>query len=194
LVESNKKKINKLKRFLSNPFTVVLDGGNIIFSQDRNITIKNYKLLLKFMRVARIKFGNPLLIIHNRHLNPHKKSKKIKEQIERINSEFSDNIFNTPNGVNDDFYILYASLSLKIPIISKDKFRDHIFMFGSKVPNSRSLKHFFDLHVLNYPIATLKTISIDTMGTYSRCIQVKDTYIYIPVEGTDSFYKYVEPI
>ena len=164
-----KRKIKKKR------FNYVLDGGNILLSNKGKYNLKSYKFLLTMMN----NIQNPLLIIHNKYLKKNK-SIKINNIINILMEKFINNIFMTPYRNNDDYYILLSSLKLKLPIISNDNFKDHIFDVDNNI-----LKNYIDRYVLKY-----KNKKIESLKSYSKCIQVIDNNIYIPTKD-DHFYKVV---
>ena len=164
-----KRKISKRK------FNYILDGGNILLSNKGRYNLKSYKFLLKMMS----NIENPLLIIHNKYFK-NNKLENINKIINTIKEKYSNNIFLTPYRNNDDYYILLASLKLKLPIISNDNFKDHIFDVGNNI-----LRNFIDRYVLKYD----NTI-VESLKSYSKCIQVIDDNIYIPTKNW-SFYKVI---
>ena len=86
----------------------------------------------------------------------------------------------TPYRNNDDYYILLASLKLKLPIISNDNFKDHIFDVSNNI-----FRNFIDRYVLKYD----NTV-IESLKSYSMCIHVIDDNIYVPIKDK-SFYKVI---
>lgn len=164
-----KRKISKKK------FNYILDGGNILLSNKGRYNLKSYKFLLKMLT----NIEDPLLIIHNKYFK-NNKSENINKIINTIKEKYSSNIFLTPYRNNDDYYILLASLKLKLPIISNDNFKDHIFDVSNNI-----LRNFVDRYVLKYD----NTV-IESLKSYSMCIHVIDDNIYVPTKDK-SFYKVV---
>ena len=164
---------------INNYYDVIIDGGNILFSCGGKVSLKGYKYLLKIME----KFKNPLLIIHHRHRKKNK-NEKINLIINSINEKYYDNIYKTPYGYNDDWYILFSSLFLELPIVSNDNFKDHIFEFEKSIPyKSHFLKNYFEHYTLNHNCISNK---IQSIRKYNKCIQIIDDNIYIPTK--DGFY------
>ena len=175
--------IKKFNNFLdTNIYNIVIDGGNILFSKKttKKDQIKRYKKLLKILQNTKIKKNKKLLVIHQRHFNT--KNKEIIKIILEIKNLKNLLIYETPKNINDDYYILLASLKKKSKILTNDNFNDHIFEFGIEIENKNVFKNFLSDNIMkhqNYNII---------QRSFSNCIQVNEN-IYIPTnEG--SFYKY----
>ncbi|PON41394.1 Protein-only RNase P, C-terminal [Parasponia andersonii] len=72
----------------------------------------------------------PLVVLHN------KRSRALLENAShrKLVKEWVDNgvLYTTPNGSNDDWYWLYATVKLKCLLVTNDEMRDHIFeLLGS---------------------------------------------------------------
>jgi len=163
---------NKIQKY---KYKYVLDGGNILLYNKGKTNFKSYKFLISMLE--KLKDENPLLVIHHKYLKKGN-NKNINNLIDNLYKNYKNNIFTTPYKNNDDYYILYSSLILRIPIISNDNFKDHIFFVGQK-----TLKNFLNRYVLKYD-----NLNIETIKTYSKCIQIIDGNIYIPTKN-GNFYK-----
>lgn len=167
-----KKLILKIK---NSKFNYILDGGNILFSNKGKNNFKSYKYLISLLE--KVKDSNPLLIIHQKYLKINNK-KNVNNQIEYLIKNFSNNIFKTPYKNNDDYYIIFSSLLLNVPIISNDNFKDHIFTINNII-----FKNYLNRYLLKY-----NNLDIECLKTYSKCIQIINDNIYIPSED-GYFYK-----
>ncbi len=156
-------------------FSHILDGGNILLSNKGKNNLKSYKFLLSMMN----NIEEPLLVIHKKYLK-NNKSNQINNIINIIKKKFINNIYMTPYRNNDDYYILLSSLKLKIPIISNDNFKDHIFDVRSDI-----FKSYIERYVLKY-----NNLEIEKLKSYSECIQIIDNQIYIPSKN-GNFYKII---
>ena len=179
LLENNAKNI--LEQFIKSQikqFDAIIDGGNIIHA--RQGTINQYSLIDLENIISNIKktIGNPLLVIHRRHL---KTFPDLINKLKLMNVSY----YLTPYNMNDDFYILWFFLKMNTNafIISNDKYRDHIFKFET---SKKNIIYQYNLSQFNY-ILHQQTLDFDIntgyikpKPTYSRCIQLKDGKIYVP--------------
>lgn len=174
--------INSIKSTVSHKFNftpfietikktdVIIDGGNVIFSTKQ----KNIQNIINVFTNTMKQFKNPLIIIHKRH-------KKFMID-NNFYHKYKKYIYLTPFSVYDDYFLILGMIINKIPIITNDKFRDHIFeifkLFDSK---NNQLSNYIKEMTLSY-----NKFSIDNVKNYSKCIQYDDNYIYIPTK--DGFY------
>lgn len=176
-----KKKIyNNIDKCLDN-YDIILDGGNIIYFNTKGKE-PNYNNLLRILKLLKNK--NPLIIIHEKHM------KKKFNAINILKTKYLENILITPYQTYDDYYIIYSMIKRGIPVISNDKYKDHIYdMF--KILYKDNVQHFNK--VSNYIKDNIITYSLNRINynqyhyNFSRCIQYIDNSIYIPTK--ESFYK-----
>lgn len=149
----NKSFINNIKSY-----NLVIDGGNVLFAcqQDYN----NLKSIFNQLSV----YYNPIIVLHERH------NKKVKKIFKNLS-----NVVFTPRNQNDDFYILYLSLLNQSPIISRDKYGDHIQKFGIDLPNNNFLKNFLDEKLITY-----NTSPFEFKKPKITQVRKHDSGIYIP--------------
>ncbi len=161
--------IHDINPFISKVMSadVIIDGGNVLFCKKE----KNVENLKNILSLSLKSFKNPLIIIHQRH-------KKIMTK----NEFFSNNkkyIYFTPFDVYDDYFLILGMIMNKIPIITNDKFRDHIFeifkLFDSK---NNQLSNYIKEMTLSY-----NNFKIQNVSKYSKCIQFDEKYIYIPTKS-----------
>lgn len=170
---------DKLTTKITNNYNVIIDGCNVIFAHKGKLGIQGYMGLLQMIKTAIKQFGNPLLIIHRRHFSKNKFKGQIASIINTLLTDFKDNLFLTPYHHNDDWFILLASLTLRVPIITNDKFRDHIFKYDFKFPNEQYLRYILDFLSLNF-VFNHKNLIISYLPKISNCIQVINDDVYIP--------------
>lgn len=160
-------------RYISrlNTVDVIIDGGNVCHYGNKGKP--NYSFLEIMMKMISKKFKNPLIIFNQRHL------KRLKEL-----KPYSDNIFSTPYGVYDDYFLIAGLINNNIPIISNDNFKDHIFdMYQLFDCKSNFVKNYISSKTLTY---TNKKISPPSI--FTKCVQVIGDEIIIPTT-TNGFHK-----
>ena len=132
-----------------------------------------------------LKNKNPLIIIHEKHI------KKNNDAINILKTKYLENVFMTPYHTYDDYYIIYSMIKRGIPVISNDKFKDHIYdmfqiLYKDNVQNFNKISNFIKDNIITY---SLNKINYEPHhNKFSRCIQFIDDNIYIPTK--DGFYKY----
>tara|TARA_Y100000389_G_C17410654_1_gene490714 strand:- start:135 stop:1136 length:1002 start_codon:yes stop_codon:yes gene_type:complete len=173
LINSSLSKVFNIDLFISKVMSadVLIDGGNVLFCQ----TDKNIENLINTFSLSLVNFKNPLIIIHQRH-------KKLMSK-NGFYSKNEKNIYLTPFDVYDDYFLILGMIMNKIPIITNDKFRDHIFeIFKIFDRKNNQLSNYIKEMTLSY-----NQFMIENVSTYSKCIQFDDNYIYIPTKS--GFYK-----
>lgn len=170
---------------------ILVDGGNVLFSNKALIDLNSYQRLLSMMNKISQMNKQPILVIHRRHLN----FKKISDShiiniINQITDQFL--VFKTPYHQNDDYYLLYLALKYQVKIITNDLFGDHISVLKSQYDQTQTFyqTQFYiqDLQ-LKYQFLNSKTkhlkenknesISLQPIINYSQCIQVISSKIAI---------------
>lgn len=170
---------------------ILIDGGNILFSNKAIIDLNSYHRLLSMMNKIFRMNKQPILVIHQRHLNLKKiPNSNIIDIINQITERFL--VFKTPYHQNDDYYLLYLGLKYQVKIITNDLFGDHISVLKSQYDQTQTFyqTQFYiqDLQ-LKYQFLNSKTkhlkdieqesISLQPIVNYSRCIQVIGSKIAI---------------
>jgi len=179
------KQLNQFVKTQMTNFDAIIDGGNVLHARSGLIGPSSLNDLENLMELVKKEVGNPLLVIHRRHL------KTWPNIINRLNV-MKISYYLTPYSMNDDIFILWFFLNYgSTPyIISNDKYRDHIFKFETSkkgiIANSNKSELDYDFSQFNYILhqQTLKynlvQLTIDSQPTYSRCIQQKNGRIYVP--------------
>lgn len=180
---------NKCKQ-IQNP--VLIDAGNVLYStvcHPFNITVNSYNGLIEMYQFLKSKNYTPIIIIHTRHLQKTYKSKpKNKNIISAINEILNyDYVFRTPYHHNDDLYILYLALSMQSPIMTLDNYKDHIFKYKIGDSSNNIVSHYINDLVIKYTNMKGKIICDNiNITNYSKCIQIIENHIYIPINDSDS--------
>ncbi len=161
-------------------FNPIIDGGNVLHSRNGTIGAHSLKDLENLIQMVTINVGNPLLILHKRHI------KNIPNLTQILHNK-KISYFLTPYNVNDDMFILWFFLKTnsnpKSFIISNDKYRDHIFKFETDKKKSNmdfswsQFKNIIGQQTLGYDVVNNY---IDNKPEYSRCIQQINDKIYVP--------------
>lgn len=179
---------NKYKSFLSEIKSVkdnkiIIDGGNILFSERGVVNVNSYKVLINTITHLKNEKFYPIVVLHTRHLKTQDKDKKIVEKINELNKKFSKYICETPWNKNDDLYILHLSFILRCKILTNDNYKDHIFNFKSNFSDKDNniIKNYIEDFIVKYSVSDSKVI-IDSGGLclYSNCVQYRQDEIYIP--------------
>lgn len=171
---------DSIDKYLDN-YDIILDGGNIIYSNTKGQE-PNYNNLLKILKMLKNK--KPLIIIHEKHI------KKNNDAINILKTKYVKNIFMTPYNTYDDYYIIYSVIKKGIPVISNDKYKDHIYdlfqiLYKDNVQNFNKVSNFIKDNIITY---SLNKINYKLHhNKFNRCIQYIDGNIYIPTK--DGFYK-----
>jgi len=146
---------------------IVIDGGSISHTDHGDC---NYKYFDHIIKMICKKFTKPLLIIHQRHI----KSKIVQATIQKYNI----NIYVTPSGVYDDYYIIYSIIKNNCYILSHDKFEDHIFEISKYIGDKNNMiKYYIFEKTIGY-----SNTKIFELPKYSKCIQVTDSHIFVPTK------------
>jgi hypothetical protein len=170
-IEEIKKKIKLFNIFNNFNYKYVLDGGNILYSNNGKINNLSYNKLLKFYNLHK---NESIIILNKKHFNIINKNPKFKNV----------NILYTPFNINDDLYILYYSLINKAFIITNDEYSDHIDNYSIKLPNLNFLKVYLDEKLIKY------NNNIINVNIYSKVVQIIDDVIYIPCKKNYICVKY----
>jgi hypothetical protein len=168
---NDKIKLSKLEMLLENikDIDCIIDGGNLSHYNKGKL---DYKYVESIYKIICKKYKNPLFIIHKKH------KKKLKNFILNINH------FITPFNEYDDYYLIIACIITNKPIITNDKFKDHIFEMFKLFENNNKIENFIKESIINYT-----HYNLNKHNEYSNCIQYIDNSIYIPAKK--GFYKFI---
>ncbi len=126
---------------------LLIDGANVGFFKQNFVGAPShidYKQLDWMLRSLQKSGYNPLIILHCRHLFPQKLPTNCIEMTKKWTND--KDIFITPTGANDDWFWLYAAVSLKCCVVTNDLMRDHHFqMLGP-----RYFPRWRERHVVNF--------------------------------------------
>ncbi|XP_058729342.1 proteinaceous RNase P 2-like isoform X1 [Vicia villosa] len=82
----------------------------------------------------------PLVVLHNKRVRGLMENPSIRKLVEEWMK--NDVLYTTPNGSNDDWYWLYATVKLGCLLVTNDEMRDHIFeLLGSNFFNQWKERH-----------------------------------------------------
>lgn len=165
---------------------LVIDGGNILFYFEGEVSVSGYMLLSNIINHLKEKNFIPVLVIHNRHLKQNNSKQKL-NYINKIKKD-CEYIFETPYHKNDDYYILYSFLSLSCKVLSNDNYKDHIYNFRSNLKDDEMnlLGKYIEDLLIKYDFD--KKLSLGSLEIISNCIQVFEDKIYIPT-ADNGFHK-----
>lgn len=155
---------------------VIIDAGNVLHARNGKVTQETIGDLINVIEQTRKTIGEPVIVIHKRHgkLYPH-----LLDLINKTNVKY----FQTPYNFNDDIFIMWFFVKSfgTLCILSNDKYRDHIFAYqSSRKSDMFFISEFSNIlteQTLSYQLAPLQ---IQSPLTYSNCIQVINSYVYIP--------------
>ena len=183
LIRHNPATTKYFKHFISTcaskSYDIIIDGGSVLYS---NKGIADPTYLQTMIDIMRARGFTPLVVIHTSHTNL-----KLKTYAERVNKIMNSEMkYITPNGLNDDLFILMAYIvKSSCKIVTRDTYTDHINTFKKTVRNESTdfgncLTHdlipFTNVHGV---------LQISSTKTYSECIQVTDDCAYLPLENGD---------
>jgi hypothetical protein len=153
------KKFSHFNNFLKhNKFNYIIDAGNILFSRSGNINKDSIKDLDTVLKI----FPDSIVIIHTRHL----KNESIKNILQK------SIYYQTPINHYDDIFIILCFIISQKPIITNDNYKDFYI-------DDKYLKGHINDNLVKYD--NNKGLFTFIMNNdYSRCIQIKDDYVYIP--------------
>lgn len=177
IIDFYKTKINieYINKLLINK-DIIIDAGNVSFFNTKNNT-PNYNNIIKVIKLVMQRYKNPLIIIHQRHM---KKSNKF---INILKTTYKDNIYITPYNTYDDYYIVYSMIKNNIPVITNDKFRDHIYDMFKLVSNNKKvinmITNYIKDNIINYNLNSINYKN-HHIYNYSRCIHYVNDIVYIP--------------
>ncbi|MQL76105.1 hypothetical protein Taro_008493 [Colocasia esculenta] len=119
-----------VKNWLNNhaEYDVIVDGANVAYYHqnfaDGGFSLSQVEAVIKeLLESGRGK--QPLVILHNKRIMGLMENDSNRQLLEEWKSQYS--LYATPNGSNDDWYWLYASVKLKCLLVTNDEMRDHIF-------------------------------------------------------------------
>ena len=160
----------------------IIDAGNVIHCRKGKFSYQSIIDLNQIINETRYLIGEPLIIIHKKHL---KANPKILELFNLNKVQY----YQTPYNVDDDLFIwwFFLKLQAKCFIISNDKYRDHIFKYDTQ-SSIIQFKNIIKQQTLNYNIDNMVGHIITPKPLYSKCIQQIDDDIYIPT-NSDMFIK-----
>ena len=174
-----KSKIGHLdKIIIRRKINVIIDGCNVIHFNNGLITKTSFNDLKNIIIQSRETFGEPLVIIHSRHI---KTIPKLIDLFNLLNVAY----YLTPPNFDDDLFILnyFLEQKTKLFIISNDKYRDHIFKYS--LNSMCQFKNIISQQTISYKYSNDNDFIFSNKPTYSECIQVIDNTIYVPT--TKSF-------
>ena len=186
----NKKSVIKLQKMLkNNNVDVIIDLGNIFHRLKNTNKFKDksskYKYLFDYFVNIKKNYGLPLLISGRKYfknIDNDDVNNKIKNN---INNLIENNIFYTPYKINDDLFILLASLKTGKKIITRDKFRDHLNLFCKTENLYDNFKIYLEQNTFDHYIISKKA---KKKYIVNKCIQVFKDYILIPSKN-EKYYK-----
>ncbi|CAO2038027.1 unnamed protein product [Urochloa humidicola] len=113
------------------PFEAVVDAANVGLFSHKHLSLSKVNAVADAIRQRFASRKWPLIVLHNRHLTGERIKKPSNHKlVEKWRQENS--IYATPNGSNDDWYWLYATIRCKCLIITNDEMRDHTFQILEK--------------------------------------------------------------
>lgn len=173
--------VNQLNKFVQSQirnFDAIIDGGNVLHARTGVINSSSLIDLENLIELVKSEVGNPLLVIHRRHL------KTWPDLINRL-KKMKVSYYLTPYAMNDDIFILWFFLNYgsTLYIISNDKYRDHIFKFETSKKNIMVENDFSQFnHVLHQQTLKYNLVqhNVESIPTHSKCIQQLNGRIYVP--------------
>jgi len=195
---ANEKMRPVVARIRALEYDVIIDGGNILHSRNGIPNPIDLETVLGIIHERGIR---PIIIIHQSHTNI--RNKKTESYAPRVNQLLTrvQHII-TPTHVNDDLFILLAYLirldTIKrsgytprpngqtCHIITRDTYTDHMALFKKTEKNVSSDFGGHLAHNLVPFVNVNGNIRIPALKSYSDCIQVMGTSVYVPLSGPNA--------
>jgi len=188
LSKKNIHNFSKFKLFLKdNEFDIIIDVANILYYGERKITLKSYLRINKTINKLKIIYPNKkiLLIIHNKYYN-YLDSNFSKDNSKKIKSLFEEwmkitKIYFTPNGMNDDWFIVFAGLTFqKSYVVSNDLFRDHKFQITEQIDFEDLFSKWYSAYKIAYNFDYYQNLEVILPIKYSKRVQLNGNHFHIP--------------
>jgi len=123
---------------------IVVDAANVMFyNYHKGIQPQSYYQLNNIVKCLQETYPgyHIILVMHQRHFKlgkyekgPQSWSSRDLDKVERIIDEWYCNthvgVYKTPYGQNDDHYSIYIAIQHNCPLVTNDKFMDHINKIG----------------------------------------------------------------
>lgn len=125
-----KSSFSDFQEWLSNhaDFDVIVDGANVGYYHqnfaDGGFSLSQVEIIVTEL-LACSYAKRPLVVLHNKRLMALMENHCNRQVLADWKAKGS--LYATPNGSNDDWYWLYASVKLKCLLVTNDEMRDHIF-------------------------------------------------------------------
>ncbi len=156
--------------------TVIIDAGNVLHGRNGKVTHESIQDLFNIIDLTRKTLGEPIVVIHKRH---GKSYPVLIDMFIKSNVKY----FQTPYNFNDDIFIMwfFAKSAGTLNILSNDKYRDHIYNYQSSAKSDdffiSEFANVLTEQTLSYQLGTLE---IQQALSYSFCIQVIGSNVYVP--------------
>lgn len=173
--------------FNSYPPTFVLDGANILYYGERAITINSYKRIDTVIRELLHRGATVQLVLHVRHFKRRNDwSASDQQRMQQYINKWRQTIqvYETPQGANDDWFAIASAIQSNSYIITNDKFRDHICSLApySKRFNLDLFAQWCKEYVLHYEMTqNNETVQIFSASKWTERIQESSSSFYIPM-------------
>jgi hypothetical protein len=158
-IEESYGKMKKFKKRIQG-HDIIVDFCNIIYSH-KDTQKQSFKRIGRLIEHLKLLGYNPLIVVQQGY------GKIIKNQ-------WKQHVYVCPN-MNDDIYIIYASILLKSNYVTNDQFRDHIFKLG------------LDQKYIDGYMVTYKEVSGNPVLKFplefEKTAQKIKNILYIPYEG-----------
>ncbi|XP_043704357.1 proteinaceous RNase P 2-like [Telopea speciosissima] len=161
-------------------YEAIVDGANVaLYKQnfaDGEFSLSQIDAVLKNL-YQRGERKLPLVILHNKRFRALLENPSNKKLLEDWKAQGA--LYTTPNGSNDDWYWLYAAVTLRCLLVTNDEMRDHIFaLLGS----SFFLK-WKERHQVRYTFVKCN-LKLHMPPSYSVVIQESEKGSWhVPIEG-----------
>uniref|UniRef100_A0A1D1ZH13 ribonuclease P n=1 Tax=Anthurium amnicola TaxID=1678845 RepID=A0A1D1ZH13_9ARAE len=130
MAREGKSNFRNFQEWLNNhaDYEVVVDGANVGYYHqnfaDGGFCLSQVGVVVKELLESGLG-KRPLVILHNKRVLALMKNDFNRHLLEDWKAQGA--LYATPNGSNDDWYWLYASVKLKCLLVTNDEMRDHIF-------------------------------------------------------------------
>lgn len=163
-------------------FTIVVDGANVLFSQDGKFNCFSFAGLNSLLVNLKMRGHKPLIVLHERHLR-HKG--RPTPGFSSFMKTWNDRVVSTPFGMNDDHFAILICLQAmrtnpSIFFLTKDLLRDHIAHWDSR------MRRWHTEHAVTYTIEGHPTLGYKVNFKFP-CTFSRDLYVMHGVDGSKTY-------
>lgn len=155
-------------------FSVVVDGANVLFSEDGKLNFFSFARLNSLLVNLSMKGHKPLIVLHERHMRT---LGRPTPSFTSFVKTWKERVVSTPFGMNDDHFAILICLQAmrtnpSIFLMTKDLLRDHVAHWDAR------MRRWHTEHAVTYTIAGHPSLGYQVNFkfpyTFSRDLYVLD--------------------